>query len=425
MEYQQAVSTLLAVAHKGQNLTSSFSAKTTPLAKQITYGVLREYYLLEYLCSSVLDKPLPAKHLDIKLLLYCGIYSIRALKRPQHASVNAAVEATKFLQKPWAKNLVNAVLRNYIRRRQELDDIETQSIEIQTNHPEWLTTRIRRAWPENAAQIFRANNEQPPMVLRINERKTTRKDYLARLTDNKIQARAGSLVTSSVVLELPCPVEQLPGFADGCISVQDEASQMAAFLLPVTSNERVLDACAAPGGKTCHLLERYPDINLVANDKSPSRLVSVNENLARLGLSCEVVCLDMLDMTEGKFDKILIDAPCSATGIIRRHPDIKLLRRNSDIDKLCAMQSRLILAAWQLLDHGGELLYSTCSVLPEENEDIVSKFLSSRDDAEVLPINMQQGIKLQFGHQLLPTSKAYDGFYYSRLGKLGVKETGK
>ncbi len=423
-EYQQAVSTLLKVVRNGQSLASSFSLDATPLAKQITYGVLREYYLLDYLSSSVLDRPLPSKHLDLKLLLFCGIYSIRTLKRPQHASVDAVVDSTRALRKPWSKSLVNAVLRNYIRRRNDLDDISGESIEIQTNHPEWLTTRISRAWPDDAGQIFRANNEQPPMVLRINERKTTRENYLTLLADNKVEARAGSLVTTSVVLESPCPVDRLPGFEDGWVSVQDEASQLAAYLLKSCAEENVLDACAAPGGKASHLLEMYPDIKLVANDKDQTRLKAINENLVRLGLSCEVTCMDLLDIRDRKFDKILIDAPCSATGIIRRHPDIKLLRKNSDIDKLCAMQSRLILAAWQLLDHGGELLYSTCSVLPEENEDIVSGFILSRDDVEVLPINVGAGIKLQIGHQLLPTSAAHDGFYYAHLRKLPLMRPG-
>ena len=417
-EYQQAVSTLLKVVRKGQSLTRTLFEGSTPLAKQITYGVLREYYLLDYLSNCVLDKPLPAKHLDLKLLLFCGIYSIRALKRPQHASVNAVVDATTALRKPWSKSLVNAVLRNYIRRRDDLDDISGASIEVQTGHPEWLTTRILRAWPDDAEQIFRANNEQPPMVLRINEQKTTRDNYLTLLTANKINARPGSLVTSSILLESPCPVDQLPGFEDGWVSVQDEASQLAAYLFPAMAREKVLDACAAPGGKTCHLLEKYPDINLLANDKSQQRLLAVHENLARLGLSCEVTCTDLLEIKDRQFDKILIDAPCSATGIIRRHPDIKLLRRNSDIDKLCATQSRLILAAWQLLVPGGELLYSTCSVLPEENEDIVSSFMFGRTDVEALPINVDAGFKLRIGHQLLPTCNAYDGFYYARLHKL-------
>jgi 16S rRNA (cytosine967-C5)-methyltransferase len=417
-EYQQAVAALLKIVHKGQSLTNSLSPDMTPLAKQITHGVLRDYYLLDHLCGCLLDKPLPAKHLDLKLLLFCGIYSIRNLRRPQHASVNAVVDTTGVLRKPWSKSLVNAILRTYIRQRDKLEDISSENIEIRSNHPVWLTTRITRAWPLLAEQIFRANNEQPPMVLRINERKATREGYLDLLADQKIGARPGLLVNSSVILESACPVDQLPGFKDGWVSVQDEASQLAAYLMPVRAGESVLDACAAPGGKSCHFLEKYPDINLVASDKSQSRLLTVEENLVRLGLSCEVICTDLLNLRDRKFDKILIDAPCSATGIIRRHPDIKLLRRNSDIAKLCAMQSRLILAAWQLLVHGGELLYSTCSVLSEENEDMVSRFISDRDDVEVLPIDLNEGIKLQIGHQLLPTSNAYDGFYYAHLRKL-------
>ena len=424
-EYQQAVSSLLKVVKKGQSLTASIPPEASPLAKQITYGVLRDYYLLDHLCGCVLDKPLPAKHLDLKLLLFCGIYSIRTLNRPQHTSVNAAVDVPKTMRKAWSKGLVNAVLRNYIRRRGEINDTSHQSIEIRTNHPEWLTTRIRRAWPEEGLQLLHTNNEKPPMVLRINEQKTTREEYLKLLSDIDHSASPGLLVPSSVILASPCPVSQLPRFEDGWVSVQDEASQLAAHLLTTTAGEDVLDACAAPGGKACHLLERDPDIKLVANDISQSRLQAVIDNLTRLNLSCEIASMDLLDFSNRKFNKILLDAPCSATGIIRRHPDIKLLRRNSDIDKLCAMQLRLISAAWQLLDHGGELLYSTCSVLPDENEDIISDFISDREDVQVLPIKVDAGIELQIGHQLLPTSGSHDGFYYAHLRKLPVTRSDK
>tara|TARA_B100000959_G_scaffold284759_1_gene357283 strand:- start:570 stop:1850 length:1281 start_codon:yes stop_codon:yes gene_type:complete len=419
-EYQQAVSSLLNVVKIGQSLNASIPSEATPLTKQVIYGVLRDYYLLNHLCDSVLDKPLPAKHLDLRLLLFCGIYSIRSLKRPQHTSVNAAVDVTRDLNKPWAKGLVNAVLRNYIRRRDALDDTSHQNIEVQTNHPEWLTTRICRAWPVEGLQLLHANNEHPPMVLRINEQKTTREDYLRRLADLNLVAIPGLLVSSSVVLASPCPVSQLPMFEDGWVSVQDEASQLAAHLLVLAAGDSVLDACAAPGGKSCHLLEKNPDINLVANDISESRLRAVTENLTRLDLTCEITSMNLLDISNRKFDKILLDAPCSATGIIRRHPDIKLLRRNTDIDKLCAMQLRLISAAWQLLYHGGELLYSTCSVLPEENEDIISDFISDRKDVQVVPIETGAGIELRIGHQLLPTTDGHDGFYYAHLRKLPV-----
>ena len=257
------------------------------------------------------------------------------------------------------------------------------------------------------------------MVLRVNQQRSTRDSYLEQLRDENIDARPGSLVESSIILNSPCPVSQLPGFDDGVVSVQDEASQIAANLLSTNDGDTVLDACAAPGGKTCHLLEKNPAIQLIANDKSEDRLSIIGQNLKRLNLNCELVALDLLEFTGTTFNKILLDAPCSATGIIRRHPDIKMLRKNTDIAKLCAMQARLLTAAWGLLEKGGEILYSTCSILPEENEDMVRKFIDQRDDVEVLPIPIQSvrdaGIKLPIGLQLLPTVGSHDGFYYAYL----------
>jgi 16S rRNA (cytosine967-C5)-methyltransferase len=282
--------------------------------------------------------------------------------------------------------------------------------------------RISAAWPESLDQIISANNEQPPMVLRVNKLKTTREKYLGLLANNNIEAGPGSLVDSSIVLEVPCSVDQLPGFDVGLVSVQDEASQLAAHLLVTGPGDSLLDACAAPGGKTCHLLEVNSSIKLVANDKDRNRLNSVRENLSRLGLSCELTNTDLLEIKDRTFKKILLDAPCSATGIIRRHPDIKLLRRNSDIDKLCAVQLALLNAAWALLEQGGDILYSTCSVLPEENEGVLNKFIHQQQDVEILPIHVERGINLDTGLQLLPTSGAHDGFYFAHLRKIAVKE---
>ncbi len=421
-EYEHAVSTLLQIVVDGKSMENSLDVAATPLARQIIYGVIRDFYTLEHLTTSLLDKPLPSKHTDLKLLLYCGIYSIRSLKRPAHASVNAVVETSGNLKKKWAKALINAVLRSYIRQRESLDELSETSIEVQTNHPAWLVDRIGNAWPESLDQIISVNNEQPPMVLRVNKLRTTRQKYLGLLANNNIEAGPGSLVDSSIVLEVPCSVDQLPGFDVGLVSVQDEASQLAAHLMVTRPGDTVLDACAAPGGKTCHLLEANSSIELVANDKDRNRLNSVKENLKRLGLSCELTNSDLLEIKDRTFKKILLDAPCSATGIIRRHPDIKLLRRNSDIDKLCAVQFKLLNAAWALLEQGGDILYSTCSVLPEENEGVLRKFIHQRQDVEILPIHVDGGVNFDTGFQLLPTSGAHDGFYFAHLRKIDAKE---
>ncbi len=416
-EYLQAVSTLTRVIGEGRSLDGNINEEATPLAKQIIYGALRDFYLLDCLTDKLIDKPLPVKHLDLKLLIMCGIYSIRSLNRPAHASVNAVVSSVKALNKVWAKGLVNAVLRNYIRKREGLDSRANDNIEAQTNHPEWLVDRIQRAWPDNWQEMIEANNQQPPMVLRINQQKISRSAYMAQLEDSGCAASAGTLVESSVILDKPLNVSLLPGFAEGLVSVQDEASQLATVILNPAPGQRVLDACAAPGGKACHLLEACPEIQLTANDVDERRLSTLGENLGRLGLVCDLNCSDLLKLQAELFDRILLDAPCSATGIIRRHPDIKLLRRNSDIDKLSTTQLGLLNAAWELLVPGGEILYSTCSVLPEENELLINRFLQERHDVEILPISSSGGIELSVGRQFLPRKIGHDGFYYAHLRK--------
>ncbi len=440
-EYIQAVATLIRIVKHGSSLDDKQQEKGSPLARQITYGVLREYYSLNHIVDALLEKPLPAKHLDLKLLLLCGIYSIQSLNRPSHASVNAVVESTIAFKKKWSKGLVNAILRHYIRKKDLFEDLSNTSIEVLSEHPHWLASRIVTAWPDTATDVFKANNTQPPMTLRVNRTKNTRAEYLSLLKENGIDAKTGTLTNTSIILASPCPVDQLPGFFDGLVSIQDEASQLAAIILNTQSGDRVLDACAAPGGKTCHLLEENPAIDLVANDKDEQRLTFIQENLERLDQSCQLLHADLLSLptrslsdkslSTRSFDKILLDAPCSATGIIRRHPDIKLLRRNSDIDKLCAMQSQLLSAAWDLLkDEGGEILYSTCSLLPDENDKIVAHFLASRadiGDAQVVPIQMPADIpaciKQSAGIQLLPTTHSHDGFYYAHLRKLPKEAT--
>jgi 16S rRNA (cytosine967-C5)-methyltransferase len=422
-EYVHAVSALVKVIGEGRSLDNSFPAEISPLGKQITFGVLRDFYRLDFLIRNLLKKPLQAKHLDLELLLFCGIYSIDSLNRPEYASVNAVVDTTRLFKKDWAKGLINAVLRNYIRQREQLtllNQISSESnVEVTTNHPAWLFNKISEAWPDKTDQIIEANNQKPPMVLRVNQQRSTRTDYLDQLAKQNIDAKPGLLVESSIILDSPCHVSELPGFSDGVVSVQDEASQIAANLLCTNESDKVLDACAAPGGKTCHLLEMNPTLQLTANDKSEDRLLIIDENLKRLNLDCKLSAFDLLEFTGTTFSKILLDAPCSATGIIRRHPDIKMLRKNTDIAKLCAMQARLLTAAWGLLEKGGEMLYSTCSILPEENEDMVREFINQRDDVEVLPIPIQTvlgaGIKLPIGLQLLPTVGSHDGFYYAHL----------
>ena len=414
-EYVAAIKLLNTVITGRQPL--AFTDQTSPLAKQLCFGVLRDYYSLTYFRDALLDKKLPAKHADLNVLLLCGLYSIYALNRPDYASVNATVETTHLIGKSWAKGMVNAVLRNFQRRGRDI--AKDMTAEASANHPVWLAQALNEAWPDFADQILEANNQHAPMTLRVNLRKTAMPDYQRLLAENAITSKFINVVPAALQLDTALPVSALPGFSAGLVSVQDEASQLVAPLLDVKPGEFVLDACAAPGGKTCHLLELEPGINLTAMDKDSRRLKQLEHNLARLGLRCHIETADFLQYAGArKFDKILLDAPCSATGIIRRHPDIKLLRDRNDIDKLVATQSRLLSTAWNHLEIGGELLYATCSVLPQENEQVVRRFVDAQDDAVVLPLNILQGIKRDIGRQLFPVANGHDGFYIGHLKKV-------
>ena len=394
-----------------------FSEGTSPLCKQICFGVLRYYFELIFFRNRLLQKKLPSKHLDINLLLLCGIYSICHLKRPAHASVDAVVETTVRMNKSWAKGLVNAVMRNFQRQRSSLEEAAKGFPETRFNHPDWLIDSLKESWPTSAEEIMVANNQVAPMTLRVNKQKITVSQYMCKLRDQGIACIGLSDLPQAVRLTSPAPVESLPGFHDGLISIQDEASQLVAPLVNAKPGQKVLDACAAPGGKTCHLLELQPDIDLTAMDRDGYRLEQIRSNLQRLRLSCKLVKGDFLSHSGSHFDRIILDAPCSATGVIRRHPDIKLLRSKSDIEELSAVQIGLLRGAWQYLVSGGEIIYSTCSVLPHENEYLLKKFIDEERRAIPLPLKITRGIRMKIGHQLFPQINGHDGFYIARIRK--------
>lgn len=420
-EYQQAIAVLLDLLARGKALDASLDYHdASPLVRHICYGVAREYFLLEAILDQLMDKPLAKKHADIRMLLLAGIYSVRHLHRPDYATVDRVVEAAAGQGKPWAKGLVNGVLRNFIRRSDTLEAGACRQQEANTNHPQWLLDRFRDAWPDQLDAIIAANNSHPPMTLRVNRSRISPEEYAHLLDSRDIEYQASSLSKDALVLTTPMSVTELPGFSEGLISVQDEASQLAAPLLELFAGARVLDACAAPGGKTCHMLEQHPDIQLTAMDVDESRSQQITQGLARLNLECTVLTEDLLEFlpdTPG-FDRILLDVPCSATGIIRRHPDIKLLRRNTDIDKLSASQLRLLEGAWRLLGEDGILLYSTCSILPEENDAVIDAFVDGRSDVSLLQIDTPPGHTTSRGRQLLPETGGCDGFFYAKLKKV-------
>ena len=421
-EYVKVARIVRSVLLDARHLDDLIDADTSPLAQQICYGVCRNYYFLTAVLDELLDKPLATKHQDLDALLLAAIYSVDHLKRPAHASVNAAVDAAAGLKKSWAKGLINGVLRRYLREREALvNKLTNDNHEVQFNHPDWLIDELKAAWPDEWQSIVSANQQQAPMTLRINRRLHARDEYIAQLVSADLIAVAGALSNDAVILNSAVAVTRLPGFAAGSVSVQDEAAQLAAGLLNLETGQRVLDACAAPGGKTCHILE-LADVDLLAVDRDRKRIGRIEENLKRLSFNAEIRALALEELNEAaEFDRILLDAPCSATGIIRRHPDIKLLRLKSDIAKLAVIQRALLQKAFDLLKPGGELVYATCSVLPTENELLVSAFLESNERASSLPIRLSATsdaiISTRNGVQLLPTQAGHDGFYYARIGK--------
>ena len=426
-----AAAEVIAKVLRGQSLTAllpeysdKIDEKDRSLLKELCFGSLRWYPQIAIILKGLIEKPLREKDLEIQGLVACGIYQLMHLRIAEHAIINETVAAVSNLNRPWAKGLVNAVLRSFQRQRQEILDNQTDNLVFQTAHPKWLLNKINEAWPsEIASQIIEANNQRAPMTLRINSLRTSREDYLRVLEDAGIVANPTDYSADGILLETPRTVTDLPGFSDGDISVQDEAAQLAAHLLMLSSGQHVLDACCAPGGKTCHILESQPDLaSVLAIDLEQRRLVRVTENLERLGLEAKLVAADANDLDSwwdgSAFDRILLDAPCSATGVIRRHPDIKILRKPADIDKLAAIQTEILVSLWQTLKSGGILLYATCSVLPLENDQVIRDFIRSQDDAQLVPIDATWGIATEHGRQLFPIENGNDGFYYSRLKKL-------
>lgn len=400
-------------------LLKQVKAQDKGLLQELCYGSLRYFHQLNQRLQGLLQQPLKAKDQDIQALLLIGCYQLDYSRIPAHAAVASCVEACRALKKPWACKLVNGVLRNY--QRQDEQDQHTDQPWLEHSHPKWFYKRLQQAWPEVADDILQQNNQHPPFSLRLNLDRISVDDYLTLLSKHDITARACEFSPDGITLEKPCPVDRLPHFDEGWLSVQDEAAQFSARLLELEDDQTILDACCAPGGKTGHILELAKNPTLTAIDSEAKRLKRVEENLARLGFSAKLVCADASD-TESwfdgeRFDRILLDAPCSATGVIRRHPDIKLLRKPQNIVELCEIQKRLMEKLWPLLKPGGILLYATCSVLPEENEEQIQQFLDHHSDAEEYAIDAPWGISVAHGRQLFPQANRHDGFYYARLQK--------
>lgn len=407
------------------SLQEKLSKKDQPLLAELCYGTLRYYHRLDAWLKFLTEKPLKEKEQDIHNLILVGFYQLFYTRIPPHAAIGETVQATRSMGKAWARGLVNGILRNAQRRFEELNELEERSPVCGWSHPKWLINTIKKAWPEHYQAILSANNQPPPMTLRVNEQKIKPARYLKKLLDDCIQARQSTIAPQAITLNKPVSVDKLPMFHDGAASVQDESAQLAATLIQAKPGDHILDACCAPGGKTCHLLELYEGTTVDALDANSLRLERVGENLRRLGLTANVLCGDATQpdswFTGQPYDHILLDAPCSATGVIRRHPDIKLLRKAEDIETLAQLQQQILQAIWPLLKPGGTLLYATCSIMPQENNLQIEHFLSKTSDAKQLPIAGQWGHDTGFGKQLFPSASGLpnsgDGFFYSLMVK--------
>ncbi len=395
---------------------ATLSPQQRGAVQDVAYGALRHLGYVDAAIDRLLSRPLT--DLPVRNLLQVTLYQLMHTKAHSYAIVNHAVPAAAKLGFPKAQGLVNAVLRNFLRRRDELDAAIMATDLGRYSYQQWWIDRVAAEYPDDWREILDAGNARPPLTLRVNRRKITRDNYLELL---KLQDIAAHVVgRQGIVIEKPRPVSLLPGFADGQVSVQDAGAQLAAELLDVADGMRVLDACAAPGGKAAHLLE-LADIDLSAADIDAQRLQRVTENLTRLSLNAKLLQADAGNpaawRNAGLFDRILADVPCTASGVVRRHPDIKWLRQPADIAAMAQRQAQILDTLWQLLGRGGKLLYATCSVFSEENGRQVEQFIARHVDARQIAVSLSaEGLRQSHG-QLFPDA-AHDGFYYALLEKV-------
>jgi 16S rRNA (cytosine967-C5)-methyltransferase len=387
-------------------------------AQELAYGALRWLPRLDALLDQVLERPLPARAVELRAILLLGLYQILHTRVPPYAAVSETLALLAGTHQRWASGLANAVLRRVDREREALLARLDQDEAARYAHPAWLVAALREAWPRDWQAILAANNARAPLTLRVNARRTTRAAYLAALAHAGMAARPAPHTEHGVVLEAPVDVEALPGFGAGLCSVQDAAAQLAAPLLGLAPGQRVLDACAAPGGKTAHILEAEPALaEVVALEQDRGRAQALRSTLDRLGLAATLVSGDAGEPAAwwdgAPFERILLDAPCSATGVIRRHPDIKVRRRAADVASAAETQARLIDALWPLLAPGGALLYATCSVFPRENEEVLARFLATHPDAQPTVLDAAWGRPRGPGRQVLPGDDGMDGFFYA------------
>ncbi len=398
-------------------------ARDRSLTQALVYGTLRFQPRLQLILNQLLDKPLKTREAELNGLLLVGLHQISGMGIPDHAAVASTVDAAARISRQRARGLVNAILRRFLREREALEAIADSTPAGLYSHPDWMIDRLRADWPEHWQEILEQNNRHPPMWLRANMNRASPEDWMA--APGAPPAELSPWAPAALRLEQPVDVAMLPGFEDGVISVQDAAAQLAAHLVAPSPGQRVLDACAAPGGKTGHLLELCPQLELTAVDLDPERLARVGHNLQRLSVNAQLIVGDAAnpdDWWEGRpYDAILLDAPCTASGVIRRHPDIKLLRRPADVTRLGALQALLLDRLWPLLVPGGRLVYCTCSIFRAEGPGQIEAFLERTPDASLDPARTGAGwgIEADPGRQIVTGEAGMDGFYYACLSKSG------
>lgn len=396
---------------------AQFADSDRTLLKEICYGALRWYWCCRGVVDRLVKRPVRKRDRVIDSLMVVGLYQLDRMRLPPHAAIHATVDACAALGRPAYKGLVNAVLRNFQRHRDAL--LEALPPPARDAHPEWLWHAIAGQWPDHAHAIIEAGNSRPPMTLRVNTRRLSTDEYLEALRSEGLKGSRIQHAPAAVVLDKPVNVERLPGFAEGWVSVQDASAQLLTRVIDPQPGQRVLDACAAPGGKLTHIIEAFPEAVVQAVESDPSRARRITENLARLRLEALVTVADATDLESwwdgSLFDLVVLDAPCSGTGVIRRHPDIKVLRRPSDLERFGALQARLLDCLWRVVKPGGRLVYVTCSIMSGENQEQVGSFLRRTPDCREEPVPLQPGVELSHGRQILPAAGGGDGFFYALL----------
>ena len=400
-----------------------FLHKEHKLIYELCFGTCRYFNQLKNWALELLDKPLKQGDQDVFLAILLGIYQLYFLNVPHYSSIHESVNLAIQLKKPWAKGLINAILRRAQREETSFKPFLEKQPSSFWAHEDWFIQKLQKDWPIHWQEILSANNQKAPLIIRVNLKEISREAYIKELDNNQISYSISSLSEAGIYIH-NATLSQLPYFEDGFLSVQDEAAQMAAFLLDVKPQMRVLDACSAPGNKTCHLLETYENFSLVSVEKDEKRARKITENLSRLGFNSEALDLIIEDITQVDqwwnnhlFDRILIDAPCSSTGVIRRHPDIKWSKDEKDLHQNAKIQLEILNALWPTLKVGGLLVYSTCSIFKMENEAVIANFIADKNNYLFQKITLQGGIALSYGYQFLPHPEKTDGFYYSIIQK--------